>query len=339
MNIPKKKILIVGGAGFIGHNLGIKLRDLQYEVTIVDSLAINNLYSIDKDVDYIKFPELAREIINERLSLIKSNKINFIIEDARNYHAISLIIEKTNPDFLIHLAAVSHSNKSNKTPHETFDHSLRTLENVLDALKKRSCHLIYLSSSMVYGNFKTDKVDESTECDPIGIYGALKLSGEKIIKAYNQVFGLKYTVVRPSALYGERCISRRVGQIFIESALNKDQIYIDGDGSDMLDFTYIKDFIGGIVSIIENKKSENQTFNLTFGQSRKISNLIEILKGYFPNIIVKNKQRDKFMPKRGTLSIEKAKNFLNYNPIWPIEKGYTQYIEWYKSFFKIKFKF
>ena len=69
---------------------------------------------------------------------------------------------------------------------------------------------------MVYGNFKKTKVTEDEYCEPIGIYGALKFSGEKLIKAYNQVFDLPYTIVRPSALYGERCISRRVGQIFIE---------------------------------------------------------------------------------------------------------------------------
>ena len=58
---------------------------------------------------------------------------------------------------------------------------------------------------MVYGNFETDIVDENTQCNPIGIYGTLKYSGELMVKAYNQVFDLPYTIVRPSALYGERC--------------------------------------------------------------------------------------------------------------------------------------
>ena len=74
---------------------------------------------------------------------------------------------------------------------------------------------------MVYGNFTSEKVNEKTVCEPLGIYGALKFSGEKMVIAYNQVFELPYTIIRPSALYGERCISRRVGQIFIENALNK----------------------------------------------------------------------------------------------------------------------
>ena len=66
---------------------------------------------------------------------------------------------------------------------------------------------------MVYGEFDGKEVTENTECKPIGVYGALKFSGELILKAYSHVFGLPYTIIRPSALYGERCVSRRVGQI------------------------------------------------------------------------------------------------------------------------------
>ena len=99
---------------------------------------------------------------------------------------------------------------------------------------------------MVYGNFKGDEVDENSNCDPLGIYAALKFSGEKIVKSYGQVFDLNYTIVRPSALYGERCVSRRVGQIFIENALNKKEITVDGDGEEKLDFTYIKDLVDGV---------------------------------------------------------------------------------------------
>ena len=89
---------------------------------------------------------------------------------------------------IIHLAAVSHANKSNKDPHNTFDHSLRTLENALDSSRSVGAHFIYMSSSMVYGNFDGQTVQEDHKLDPIGIYGTLKLSGEQIVKAYNHVF-------------------------------------------------------------------------------------------------------------------------------------------------------
>ena len=164
----------------------------------------------------------------------------------------------------------------------------------------------------------------------------MKYAAEKIIISYNQVFDLPYTIVRPSALYGERCISRRVGQIFIENALQNTEIEIHGDGYEKLDFTYIKDLIEGIVKVIENPNSKNEVFNLTFGQARSINDLLEILKKDFPSASIKKIPRDKLMPKRGTLSIEKAKSILNYTPKWPIDKAYPEYIKWYLDFYEKK---
>ena len=269
--------------------------------------------------------------MDERLRLLSGIKTYF--EDARDYQKMSKLYAEIKPEVIVHLAAVSHAGRSNKNPHTTFDHSLRTLENMLDASKKTIKHFIYLSSSMVYGNFRENEVNEDTRCEPLGIYGALKYAGEKIIIAYNQVFGLPYTIIRPSALYGERCISRRVGQIFIESALHKKEIYIDGNGEEKLDFTYIKDLLSGIIQVIVEPKSKNQIFNLTYGSAKPILEMINILKNYFPNVIIKHKPRDALTPIRGTLSIKKAQKLINYSPSWPLEKGYPEYIKWYKSIF------
>ena len=85
--------------------------------------------------------------------------------DARNYHKLCKIFNGFKPSVVIHLAAVSHANRSNKDPHSTFDHSLRTLENALDNSKNKVEHFIFLSSSMVYGNFKKE-VQETERCDP-----------------------------------------------------------------------------------------------------------------------------------------------------------------------------
>ena len=330
-----KKILILGGCGFIGHNLALELVKENYEVFIVDSLQINNLYSLESNRDNLPNPKLSKVIIEDRLSLLKKNKIKFIIQDLRDYHATSRIFTEVNPNIVIHLAAVSHANRSNKDPHSTFDHSLRTLENALDNAKDKVEKFIYFSSSMVYGNFKSKEVDEDTACDPLGIYAALKFSGEKIVKSYSQVFGLNYTIVRPSALYGERCISRRVGQIFIENALNDIEIRIDGDGEEKLDFTYIKDLIQGVKKIIDTEKSKNQIFNITYGSSKKINEMLEILKKNFENLKIKYRERDKLTPIRGTLNINKARELLGYEPSWSLEKGYPKYIEWYKNIYKV----
>lgn len=332
--IKGRRITIIGGAGFIGHNLALHLKALEADVSIIDGLEVNNLTSVLGNSDHLPHPHLAYTAINERLQLLRDADIPLHVQDARDYHKLSHILSETKPHVILHLAAVSHANRSNKDPYSTFDHSLRTLENALDNAKNHVEHFIFLSSSMVYGHFKGEQVDEESPCEPIGIYGALKLSGEKIVIAYNQVSDLPYTIIRPSALYGERCISRRVGQVLIENALFGNDITLNGDGLDRLDFTYIQDLMAGLVKVIEDEHSRNQIFNLTYGSSRRISDMVEILREYFPSISVKNVSKDALMPDRGTLSVDKARSLIGYEPIWPLDRGYPEYIEWYKDLFE-----
>jgi nucleoside-diphosphate-sugar epimerase len=331
-NVNGKKIALIGGAGFIGHNLALHLHSLGAQVSIIDSLQVNNLASFSATaVDSVN-RALYLRILNERQRLIQEAQIPLFVQDARNYHALCGLITDIQPQVVIQLAAVSHANKSNKDPYSTFDHSFRTLENALDASRDRVEHFIYFSSSMVYGHFNDSAVTEETTCNPLGIYGALKYGGEKLVIAYNQVFDLPYTIVRPSALYGERCVSRRVGQIFIENALTGKDINIAGDGSDRLDFTYIKDLVKGIELIISKDAAMNQTFNLTYGDSRSLADMAEIMKANFKNLEVNYTPKDNLTPDRGTLSIEKARSLLGFRPEFPLEKGYVDYINWYKEF-------
>ena len=326
----KKKILLVGGCGFIGHNLALRLKK-KYKIFILDNLKINNLNS-KRDSSIINH-KLYREILKSRLQILKKNKIQIFYKDAKNYNSYLKIYNIVRPDIIIHLAAVSHANKSNLYPRETFNNSIITLQNSLDVSRQRKNHLIYISSSMVYGEFKKKIVNENTLCKPIGIYGNMKLACEVLVKSYNQVFKIPYTILRPSALYGERCVSRRVGQILIENAIQGKNININGTGNDKLDFTYIEDLTDGIEKCCFNKKALNQTFNLTFGNARKINDLLKILRKNFSTMKIKYKNKEKFMPTRGTLNNTKAKQLINFKPKFSIERGYLKYISWYKDFY------
>lgn len=337
-SVKGKKVALIGGAGFIGHNLALELKKQGAEVSIVDGLAVNNLLYLNQSNVDMPNKEVYTSFINERLDLLKKNDIPLYVEDARDYIKLSKTLTEISPDVVVLLAAVSHANRSNKDPYTTFDHSFRTLENALDWSRGQNVnHFIYFSSSMVYGNFDGAAVTEESPCNPIGIYGALKYGGEKLVIAYNQVFDLPYTIIRPSALYGERCVSRRVGQIFIENALGGKEITIQGDGSDQLDFTYIQDLVGGVVNVIENKNSKNEIFNLTYGSSRSLKEMGEILREEFDNVVIKQKERDRLMPERGTLSVDKAKSLIGYNPSNPLDIGFKKYIQWYKENYTGKF--
>jgi nucleoside-diphosphate-sugar epimerase len=324
-----RRVALVGGAGFIGHNLALHLHGLGAEVHVVDSLQVNNLGAFTHGLDQNPNARLYIEFANQRLDLLRRAGIPLHIVDARDYQLLSRHLSEIQADVVVQLAAVAHANRANKDPYSTFDHSMRTLENALDSVRERKTHFIFFSSSMVYGNFGNAAAKETNICEPMGIYGALKLAGEHLVKAYQQVFGVPYTIIRPSALYGERCVSRRVGQAFIENALRGNAITVNGDGSDQLDFTYIGDLVQGVTLCITREAARNETFNLTYGSARSLNQMAELLRQRFPTIAVTHHPRDALMPERGTLDISKARTLLGYEPAFPLERGYLQYIDWY----------
>ncbi len=109
----------------------------------------------------------------------------------------------------------------------------------------QNAHFVYFSSSMVYGNFDGEAVSRRASLRADGHLRRAEVWRRKLVIAHNQVFETPYTIVRPSALYGERCVSRRVGQAFIENAIRGKSLTVNGDGTDALDFTYIGDLGAG----------------------------------------------------------------------------------------------
>lgn len=325
-----RTIALIGGAGFIGHNLALALKECGADPHVIDGLQVNNLGAFTNSGEdpnkglYVNF-------IFERLRLLREAGIPIHVLDARDYHALTRCLGEIKADCFVQLAAIAHANRSNKDPYSTFDHSFRTLENALDTARGEGTHFVYFSSSMVYGNFDGEAVQEDRHCEPMGIYGALKYGGEKLVIAHNQVFNTPYTIVRPSALYGERCVSRRVGQAFIENAIRGKDLTVNGDGSDALDFTYIGDLVQGVLRCIALPEARNQIFNLTYGSARTLNQMSDLVTKEFPGVSVKHQPRDGLMPERGTLSVEKARNLIGYDPQFPLEKGFVQYIDWYKQ--------
>ncbi len=330
-SLENKSICIVGGAGFIGHHLALYLKEHGAEVTVIDGLNVNNLLYLHSSTSPVAYRDHYIRFVEQRLKMLRDNDIPLHVIDARDYGTLGAAIAKSKANVVIMLAAVAHADRSNKNPFNTFDHSLRTLENSLDASRSQIEHFIYFSSSMVYGNFPPEGVAEETPTDPIGIYGNLKKAGEQMVKAYKNVFDLDYTIVRPSALYGERCVSGRVGQIFIENLMNKKPLVINGQGEDRLDFTYIQDLCHGVECVIKNKNARNETFNITYGESRSLKQMVDIIQKHFANVQIEYKPKDSLTPDRGTLLVDKARKMIGYSPSFPLEKAYPRYIQWYKE--------
>jgi nucleoside-diphosphate-sugar epimerase len=210
------------------------------------------------------------------------------------------------------------------------NHGLVPFTNLVTLLADRpETRLVYLSSSTVYGNFTKDVVDETDLCAPFGMYAVLKHCGEQILNETALHSDLNYSVVRPSALYGERCISRRVSQIFLENAFAGRPLIFRGDVSERLDFTYILDLCEGLMLAGTQPAAKSEVFNITRGASRPVVDLVEILRDYFSNLNFKIEDRDQATPKRGTLSNTKALNLLGFKPKYDLDVAYRNYIEWY----------
>lgn len=336
LDLSKDRIVLIGGCGFIGHHLALALKQTGCEVLVIDNLGHNNLTGLWAGEKNLEIPKrnLYLDFLNERLYLLQESGCRFANVDSRNEQDLRRVVAEFSPTKVVHMAAVSNVNVSNKMPYLAFDNNMVTLKNTLEVCRELLNpieQLVFFSSSMVYGDFPPEGVSEDVPPKPKGIYGALKLGGEHLVAAYGHVFGIPYTVVRPSALYGPRCVSRRVTQVFVERAIEGKPLIIEGDGMEKLDFTYVDDLVQGVVLILAKQEALNQVFNLTLGQCRRVNDLVAILKTYFPNLEVQRAQRNQEMPLRGTLDITKARELLQYEPEYHLERGYAAYIEWYRE--------
>ena len=330
-----ERVSLVGGAGFIGHNLALALRNVGAEVQIIDNLMQNNMLANVSDDDIDPFRrELNHSFLVQRFEKMRTSGVVMDNADARSMTDLAEKLKEFQSTKVVHLAAISSAVDAKRVPGHCFDLQLVTLRNVLEytrLFKNEINEVVFMSSSTVYGDFKTETVDENVRPQPYGIYANAKFMGERLIRTYHEQYGLGISIIRPSALYGERCISRRVSQAFIENALMGKPLLLEGGGDGRLDFTYIEDLVDGIVRSMAATGGTNSsnTFNLTFGNSRSILELANIVKSVVPNAILEERPRDVIKPIRGTLSTERAKEHLNFEPQWPLEVGYKRYCEWY----------
>ena len=268
---------------------------------------------------------------------MRKSNIEFANIDARDLNLLSDIYLTNKPSKVIHLAAISSAVIANKHPSLAYDIQLNSLRNTLDLCKNNkgiTNQIVFLSSSTVYGDFKQRSVDETMRPQPKGVYANGKYIGERMVREIKTLYDIDYTIVRPSALYGIRCISGRVTQKFIENALNNKPLILEGGGSGMLDFTHIDDLVEGIIRTLIFKGGRSATFNLTYGSARPILELAKIIKEKLPNTIFKEAPEAKLKPKRGTLTIDRAKELLGFNPKKSIELGYSSFCDWYISNWK-----
>jgi nucleoside-diphosphate-sugar epimerase len=237
-----------------------------------------------------------------------------------------------NCNAVIHLASFPRQKAFTQNPLLASDVMATSLLHLLELTKGyRIPKFVYVSSSMVYGDFK-DGVKENAVCNPAGQYGIFKYMGERLVQDYTRRGAFDHVIVRPSAVYGEWDVEDRVVSKFMLSAMRDDVINVHG-ANEVLDFTHVDDVALGIALAATRQEATNNTYNLTRCAKKPITLLdaaalcIKIAgKG---KIDIQEKNID--FPSRGRLNIDKAKADLGYAPMIDIKEGFTRYHNWFKE--------
>jgi nucleoside-diphosphate-sugar epimerase len=309
------KILVTGGCGFIGHNVVQRLQSLGHEVMIIDNETDYNIINPD-ELEYIMYER-------KKKFEYQTNIQHYNVQDSM----ISMHMNMFKPDTVIHLASFPRQKIVNFNPMIGARVMCEGLLNILQlSVKHQVSKFVYISSSMIYGNFNDD-VKEDAICNPMGQYAIMKYMGEKLVQDYSRRGLLNHTIIRPSAVYGELDVEDRVVSKFMLAALRDETLEVRG-AHERLDFTYVEDVVDGIAAASLSNNTENKTYNITRSKSVSLLEAAELI----VKIVGKGKinviERDNSFPSRGSLNIDAAKRDFDFNPVIDIDLGLTWYHHW-----------
>ena len=314
------KILVTGGLGFIGHNVVRVLETLRHDCAIIDNKTNYGIIP-QAELDYVML---------ERLCRIQTRDIT--IADISAPFDDSIFVDA---DVVIHLASFPRQKVVNRNPVLGSRVMTEGLLNLLElSVKHKVKKFVYVSSSMVYGNFSKfdqyDGIDESTDCRPMGQYGILKYAGEMLVQDYSRQYDLDYTIIRPSAVYGPYDVEDRVISKFLSAAMRGDNLTVNGL-DDALDFTYIDDAATGIALAAVSEDTKNSTYNIARGKSHTLMEAAALVTDIVGKGEVTVTKRDAAFPVRGQLNILRAKSDFGYYPTVDLEEGLKEYYDWLKN--------
>jgi len=309
-------ILVTGGLGLIGHNVVRRLQDQGHIVSIVDNKTNYGIIP-QKEIDHL---------IRERLKKIidTSGLYDCDICDSAKLESV---FNLEQPEIVIHMASFPRQKVVNSNPalgSRVMSEGLLNLLELSDKYEVRK--FIYISSSMVYGDFEDD-VKEDHDCKPQGQYGILKLAGEWLVKDYSRRTNLAYTIMRPSAVYGPLDVEDRVISKFILRAMRGDTLKVNGAG-ETLDFTYVDDAADGIVAAALSDNTENKTYNITKSHSHTLLDAANLAVKVAGNGYIDIGERDLDFPRRGALNIDAARKDFGFDPKVDVEEGFQIYYDW-----------
>lgn len=317
--IKNKKILLTGGAGFIGTKLCSILSE-NNNILLYDNLDRNSI---------------------KNTNLLDKENVKLVQGDILDSLKLKEVVSNFKPNIVIHLAAVAGIDTVIKNPVKTMQVNMIGTYNLLEALKENmDCieRVIDFSTSEVFGSYAY-KVEESsnTNLAPVGearwTYSVSKLAGEHLAHSYYKEYKLPVVTIRPFNIYGPGQVGEGAIHQFVVRAIKDEEIQVHGEGDQIRSWCYIEDFVQGIMLCIEKDESIGEAFNI--GNPRgtiTIGMLADLIKS-----ISKSNSEIKYVPKNYVdvelriPSIEKAKDILGYEPEYDLNTGLEETIKWYRS--------
>ena len=336
-------IIITGAAGFIGYHLGKRI--LMENISLIGIDNMNDYYDINLKKARLK--EL------QKIALKQDADFKFFKENINDISLLEKIFRKYNPEIVINLAAQAGVRYSMENPSAYIQTNLVGFSNILELSHKYSIkHLIYASSSSVYGGNTRMPFSESQNVDhPVSLYAATKRANELLAHSYSHIYSIPATGLRFFTVYGPWGRPDMALFLFTKSILEGEPIKVFNQGEMTRDFTYIDDIVESIMRLLKKPPIQDKSFDTSnpkpdtswaphrifnIGNSAPES-LIDYIKAIEDNLGIKaNKELLPLQPGDvpATFSdCSSLENFINYKPNTSIEDGIRKFISWYRKFY------
>ena len=333
------KILVTGSAGFIGMHVAKKLcSDSRYQVLGIDNF--NDYYDVRLKRD--------RSLSLESLKNFEIKEI-----DINDKEKLFSEFRAFSPDYVIHLAAQAGVRYSLKNPYAYIESNISGFTNILEASKSAHVkHLVYASSSSVYGGNINYPFTESSSVDhPVSLYAATKKSNELMAHVYSHLFGIPTTGLRFFTVYGPWGRPDMALFLFTDAIFNNQPIKIFNHGKMIRDFTYVDDITEALIKVTlkapepskektpapGNSWAPYKIFNIGNSSPIELEEYINVLE----NKIGKKAKKEFLDIQPGDVTkthsnTEKLEEWINYKPTTSIETGISNFVDWYKNYYKKK---
>ncbi|MCG6188938.1 NAD-dependent epimerase [Maribellus maritimus] len=334
------KILVTGTAGFIGFHLTNKLLIEGFEVVGIDN--INDYYSTELKFARLKEAGISEEAgsWNLKVKSTKNPAYSFYRMNLEDQKEINQLFETEKFDLVCNLAAQAGVRYSIENPHAYIQSNIVGFANILEACRHNNIkHLVYASSSSVYGNSKKMPLATSDYVDnPVSLYAATKKSNELMAHTYSHLYGIPTTGLRFFTVYGPWGRPDMAYFSFTKNILADNSIKIFNHGDLYRDFTYIDDITEGILKIIQKapeKQPPYKVYNIGNSSPVKLIDFIETIE----KALGQEAKKEYYDMQPGDVyktfaDVSELEKDFAYAPNTSLEKGIGEFVKWYNSFYK-----